>query len=512
MKLTPFSDENVLGIDIGTHSIKIVETRFSGGKQEPLRAVSGEIDLSRAGGTKDKSEACVAALKKVLATHKIRTKTAVIGIPAAAAVVDIARSPQSTAAGEMRLETTEEETYIQPLAAGGAGAASEKKTLTVTAGRGGVEARAEIVRNAGLVPVIADVNIFAALNAYLPSFTPAEKGLVLVINIGANATELAVISGGLVLAVRTVLLAGNDLSATLRRELAITPAAAEALKRTHGLLTRFNAGPASASDTLKSDEQLAIKASGLLSGRVNQLIAEIKRTIAYCAEKTPGPGMRAARLVLTGGSAELPGLDKYLAAAFGVPVEIFLPRFSVAAGLSIRRFPRERAELFTHINLLPKALLRRPNYAGRTAGYFLLLSGLAAAYYGYNLLNGRISAEMLKRRAELSVLRADLDKAREAAEEQYAEKQRTAAPAAPPKAAPAKDSFAYLKELKVSGVFADPSGSSAILVGPGESYIVKSGKMFYESGRSVKGVFTSITKQNVIVSAGGNRFELQIPK
>ncbi len=512
MKLTPFSDENVLGIDLGTHSIKIVETRFSGGRQEPLRAVSGEIDLSTAGGPKGKSEAYVAALKKVLAAHKIRTKTAVIGIPTTAAAVDITRSPQNTAAGEMRLETTEEETYIQPLAAGSAGAASGKKTLTVTADRGEVEDRAEIVRNAGLVPVIADVNIFAVLNAYLSSLAPDEKGLVFVINIGANATELAVMSGGLVLAVRTVFLAGNNLSVTLQRELAITPAAAEAFKKTHGLLARFKARPASASDTLKQDEQLAIKASGLLSGRVDQIIAEIKRTIAYYAEKTPGPGMRAARLVLTGGSAELPGLDKYLTAAFGVPVEIFLPRFSVAAGLSIRRFPRERAELFTHINLLPKALLRRPSYAGRIAVYFLLLSALAAAYYGYNLLNGRISAETLKRRAELSVLRADLDKTRETAEEQYAEKQPPAAPAAPRKAAPAPDTFAYLKELKVSGVFADPSGSSAILVGPGGSYIVKNGKMFYESGRSVKGVFTSITKQNVIVSAGGNRFELQIPK
>ncbi|MCX5791420.1 MAG: hypothetical protein NTY45_04260 [Elusimicrobia bacterium] len=93
MKLTPFSDENVLGIDIGTHSIKIVETRFSGGLQEPLRAVSCEIDLSKAGGPKGKSEAYVAALKKVLATHKIRTKTAVIGIPTTAVVVDITRSP-----------------------------------------------------------------------------------------------------------------------------------------------------------------------------------------------------------------------------------------------------------------------------------------------------------------------------------------------------------------------------------------------------------------------------------
>ncbi|MCX5791419.1 MAG: pilus assembly protein PilM [Elusimicrobia bacterium] len=390
--------------------------------------------------------------------------------------------------------------------------AREKKTLTVTAARGAVADRFEIARDAGLVPVIADVNIFAVLNAYLSSLAPAEKGLVFVIDIGANATELAVVSGGLVMAVRTVFLAGNNLSVTLQRELDIPPAAAEAFKKTHGLLARFKARPASASDTLKPEEQLAIKASGLLSGRVDQLIAEIKRTIAYYAEKTPGPGMRVARLVLTGGSAELPGLDKYLAAAFGAPVEIFLPRFSVAAGLSMRRFPRERAELFTHINLLPKALLRRPKYAGRIAGYFLLLSALAAAYYGYSLFNGKISAEMRKHRAELSVLRVNLDKMRETAQGQYAEKQQPAAPAAHEKAAPVKDGFAYLNGLKVSGVFTDPSGASAILVGPDKSYIVKDGKMFYESGRSVRGVFTSITKQNVIISAGGNRLELRIPK
>ncbi len=534
MKLTPFSDESVLGIDIGTCSIKVVETKFSAGKPVALRAASAEIDLSKVTDPKGKWEAYVGALKEIISRNKITAKTAVIGVPNTAVALDMTRSPKKNPGpGGMPFEGREVETCAQPFEWMNAGGGAEKGTLLTTADRGAVIDRFEIVRDAGLVPVIADINIFAVLNAYLPSDVTAVKGLVFVLDIGAGTTEMAVLRGGLLMAVRTVFLAGNNFTVALQRELDVPAPAAEASKKKHGLLALVKAGEYAAAEGPGTalEKGYAVKIADLLAERVDQVSAEIRRTVAYYADKAPGLDTRVARLVLTGGSAGLPGLAEYLGAEFGVPVEIFrplktfdsshladkagedLPCFAVAAGLSMRRWPRERASLFVAVNLLPKALRRRSNPVPGIIGYLLLAAALTVGYYQYKAFHARINSEMLKHKAEVSFLKIKMAKVKETVSiKKAAKQQEPAAVKGKMKAAVKTDSYAYLKKLAISGVFTDSSGASAILSGPGGSYIVKNGKMFDESGKAVQGVSASITKKLLVLSAGGKKYEITIPK
>ena len=533
MRLTPFSDESVLGVDIGTHSIKIVETKLSHGKLLALRAVSQEIDFSNTSDTKSKWEAYVVALKTILSQHKISAKTAVIGVPDTAAGVKIILSMENAAEpGNHSFEAREVETYTQPLMGIGADGAPEKGSLVISAGRGAIVDRFEIARDAGLVPVIADLNIFAVLNAYLPAAGPAVKGLVFVLDIGANTTELAIGRGGLIMAVRTIFLAGNNLTVTLQRELDVPLAAAEAFKKKYGLLARVKRNKDSILEIHddKPENKLAVKIAGLLAARVDQISAEIKRTLAYYAEQIPGPDMRIAKVVLTGGSADLPGLAEYLGGELGVPVEILRPLekfdlrrfvgnskaggpcFATAAGLSMRRWPRERVKLFTTINLLPKALLRRVNYAARVFGCAVLLALLYAGYYEYKAFIKKINDEAFKNKTAFSVLKIKQEKMRKALENMKAAKNPKPPAVVRRKAAPVRDKYAYLNGLTVSGVFTDPSGASAILIGPGVSFIVKNGKMFDESGEAVKGISAAITQKSVVLSAENRIYEIAVPK
>ena len=528
MKLTPFSDEKVLGVDLGTHSIKIVETRFSSGKPVALRAVCAEIDFSGASDPKGTWEAYVAALKRILSENKIKTKIAVIGIPNTAVGVEINWPPKTTnEPDEPPRENLEVETYSQSLEGTGAGGAHEKGTLRVTANRNTVIDKFEIARDAGLVPVVADVNIFAVVNVYMTAAEHAVKGLVFVLDIGANTTEIAVMHSDRVLAVRTVFLAGNNFTRGLQRELDVPLAAAEALKKKHGLLARVkdvkeDAPGGAETPEAKPVNKLAVKIAELLCGQADQFIAEIKRTVAYYAEATPGPEMRAAKVVLTGGSADLPGLAGYMGAELGVPVEIFrlsrlsdkpcagLTSFAAAAGLSVRRWPRERLKLTTDINLLPRALIKPPGPAARIIVYALLAVLLGAGYSEYKVFTGRVRDGILKNNADSFALQTSLDRAKEAANRRKLEMTPAPLPA-PVKPAPVKK-YGYIQGLAVSGVFTDSSGASAYLEGSGRSFIVKAGKLYYEDGKVVAGITVTITRKYIVLTGGNERYELRIPE
>jgi hypothetical protein len=65
-------------------------------------------------------------------------------------------------------------------------------------------------------------------------------------------------------------------------------------------------------------------------------------------------------------------------------------------------------------------------------------------------------------------------------------------------------------DLTISGVFTDSSGGVAFLSGPEDSYVVKSGKMYYENGEAVAGIAAVITPESIVLSEGEERYELKI--
>ena len=546
MKLIPFTGQNILGIDLGTHTIKIVEARFSFGSPVVVRTICQETNSGRFTDPKEKQGIYTSALRKILKENNIQTKNAVIEIPANDGAVKIIKAPANghlpAAAGQEDLpfDLREAETYVQPLPGTGKDGKPDREVLLAAGNRGVVLNRVEILRGAGLTPVIADIDVFAVLNLYMLLEKPSEKDSIVLLDIGSSATNIAIITNGIVKVVRTVFLAGSNFTRTLQSELGVPLEMAEVLKKKHGLLKARAKGktddaPAALAAEGRApkesaEEELGEKVHALLAGQMNVIIAEVTRTISYFTEKMMDPGIQITKVALTGGSAEMPGLAEFLSAEFDVPVEVFrplkklglkgpkekslsgLPCFATAAGLAFRR-PNDHGTMLTRINLLPKSLLPQSHPVARSAVYSACLAVLITGGYGYNYLQERVEAESLKTKAELSAANMRLKQAKEEMNEKLAARMPKGGYVRARRRLPMKAiKYAYLKGLEVCGVYKDSSGVGVLLNGRDRSFEVKRGKMYDEDGVIVADISALITKNSVILSGGDEKYELPIPK
>lgn len=546
MKLIPFTGQNILGIDLGTHTIKIVEARFSFGSPVVVRTICQETDSGRFTDPKEKQGIYTAALRKILRENNIQTKDAVIEIPANDGAVKIVKAPANghlpppAALDDLPFDLREAETYVQPLHGTGKDGKPDQEVLLAAGNRSMILNRVDILRGAGLNPVIADIDIFAVLNLYMLLEKPSEKDSIVLLDIGSSATNIAIITNGIVKVVRTVFLAGSNLTRTIQSELEVPQEIAEAIKKRHGLLkpqakskTDENLAAVLGEDRAKKEsaaEELGAKAHDLLAGQMKVIIAEVTRTIAYFTEKMMDPGIQISRVVLTGGSAEMPGLAEFLSAELDVPVEVFrplkklglkgpkekslsgLPCFATATGLAFRR-PKDHGTMLTRINLLPKSLLPQSHPVARSAVYSACLAVLVTGGYGYNYLQERVEAESLKTKAELSAANMRLKQAKEEMNEKLATRMPKGVYVRARRRLPVKAvKYAYLKGLEVCGVYKDSSGVGVLLNGRDRSFEVKRGKMYDEDGAVVADISALITKNSVILSGGDEKYELPIPK
>lgn len=542
MKLIPFSGQNILGIDLGTHTIKIVEARFSFGRPVVVRAICQETNSGKFTDPKEKQGIYTAALRKILRENDIKTKNAVIEIPANDGAVKMIKAPASgrlpppAAQEDLPFDMREAETYMQPLQGKGKDGKPDKEVLMAAGNRSVILSRVDILRGAGLEPVIADIDILAVLNLYMLLEKPAAGESIVLLDIGSSATNIAIISNGIVKVVRTVFLAGSNFTRNLQTELQVTLEAAEAMKKKYGLLKPRGRGkteeapgaPGGAKSQKESaPEDLGGKVHDLLAGQMKVIIAEVTRTISYLTVKMMDPEIQITKVALTGGSAEMPGLADYLSSELDVPVEVFrplkkfglnlkdkalsgLPCFAAAAGLAFRR-PKDRGTMLTRTNLLPKSVLKTPPPLARSAVYSACAALMITGFYGYNYLEERIETESLKTKAELSAATMRLKQSKEEMREKLATRMPRGA-VRHARRLPVKVKYAFLKGLEVCGVYKDSSGVGVLLNGHDRSFEVKRGKLYDEDGTVVADISALITKNSVILSGGDEKYELPIPK
>jgi type IV pilus assembly protein PilM len=130
---------------------------------------------------------------------------------------------------------------------------------------------------------------------------PGAEGIV---SFGGGVTAIAVHEGGIPQFVRVLGNGGRELTDAIATDLGVPPETAEALKR-----ALANPG---------ADEMVA-RARTSIDRPLSVLLDEVRSSIDYYRNQPGSAPLR--RVVVTGGSAQLPGLPERLAALVGVPVE-----------------------------------------------------------------------------------------------------------------------------------------------------------------------------------------------
>ena len=179
----------------------------------------------------------------------------------------------------------------------------EMSVLLVAAKRELVESRLRLLADAGLEASLVDVDAFALHNAFELSHPDAMSGVVGLVNIGHDVTNVNILDEGVPILTR-------DLTVGTRRF-------REDLQRERGLV----ADDASA---LLMGRQRAPHLDAVMENRGEEIAVGVERAAAFLASSSrSGSQMRA--LYLCGGGARVPGLADVLARRLRLPVELANP-------------------------------------------------------------------------------------------------------------------------------------------------------------------------------------------
>jgi len=331
------------GLDIGSKTIKIVELQKEG--ESYSLTASGIVGYSGTSIEKMTDEKEMAALaqiiKKLHAETGVSSRDVAIALPEPQVFTRTIKFPMLTDAEVASAVKWEAEQYI-PIPINEAiiqhtillrnekATPPEVLVLLVAAPRTVVEKYTKVVTMAGLTPIAVETELIALTRALAP---PGRT--VLLVDLGAGSTDIAIARDTLLSFSRSIPIAGEAFTRAVSQGLGITVPQAEEYKKTYGL----------------EASQLEGKVKSALDPVVRLVVDEIKKAISYyqTEEKGEAPGA----MIISGGSSGMPEIITTLTSLLGIEVLVanpfknvrtdeetakkltpFAPLYSVAIGLA----------------------------------------------------------------------------------------------------------------------------------------------------------------------------------
>jgi len=432
--------KGVVGLDIGSNAVKACElTPLKGGGWEVENL--GMVPLAPEAivdGTILDSAVVIDAITELFQDTRIKTKDVATSVSGNSVIIKKITLPAMSEEELGESIQWEAEQYIpfdiedvnidyQILSEG----PENMDVLLVAVKKDKINDYTQVISQAGLNPVIVDVDAFAMQNAFESNFDQGADEVVALVNVGASIININILKDGSSVFWRDIASGGNKFTEEIQRELHIAQEQAEELKRgvnVEGVPTA-NAQP-------------------VIEQVTNEIATEIQKTFDFFMATSSTE--RINRIVLAGGTSNVKGLETTLGEKFGATVEVLNPfeqieitgrnvdedaaiedacQYSVAVGLAARRADD------AHINLLrsegrspgaktsavaaPREGLQ-PMHIG-----FILIVAVALGYVGWDFY--RLSTEIKRLEGEKATLeqekkrlepilaeKAELEKKREA--------------------------------------------------------------------------------------------------
>jgi type IV pilus assembly protein PilM len=187
------------------------------------------------------------------------------------------------------------------------GDSPQMSVLLVAAKRELIENRVALLADAGLRAAAMDVDAFALHNAFERSYPDSLFGVVALVNIGHETTNVNIMEDGVPIVVREIPFGSRRIREALQRERGLTTEQAESVLQGR-------------------DGDLELER--FVVERVDELAVGIERAVAFITAQTGGDGVD--RVFLSGGGARIPGLALALGDRLGVSTRIANPLERVA--------------------------------------------------------------------------------------------------------------------------------------------------------------------------------------
>ncbi|RJP45632.1 type IV pilus assembly protein PilM [Candidatus Parcubacteria bacterium] len=346
-----------LGVDIGTTSVKVVEVR--GGKQLPEISNYGILEstghLLRANKVLQTSslkifeDEAVELLKLLLREMRPKSREAVASLPSFSAFMTVLDFPEM---GNSDLEKTMafqarqyiplpiSEVAIDWLKVGefeDRRGVRRQQILLISVPQEQIRKYQKIFNAAGLRLDVLEIESLGLIRAVVGS----DPTPTIIIDIGSRSTNIALAEKGQLKSSAQTDFAGSSLTQALATSLSINPVRAEELKKERGILST---GP-------------SYELSTIMLPFLDAIMNEVKKAqFNYQSQFPDAPKME--RVILSGGGANLLGIEKYFQKELELPtvkatpfskfsypatmeplVSELNPHLSVALGLALREFP-----------------------------------------------------------------------------------------------------------------------------------------------------------------------------
>ena len=345
-----------VGLDIGSSAVKAVELKVAG-KGFKVAAFGTEpippdsiVDGAIIDGT-----AVSEAIKRLFENKAFKTKEVAASLSGNAVIVKKINLPVMTPAELSESILWEAEQYIpfdiqdvnidyqilDPGTGGATGADGKgaMEVLLVAAKKEKISDYTGVISQAGRTAVVVDVDAFALQNAYEVNYGLEAQQVVVLLNAGASAININILSGDQSVFTRDISMGGNAYTEAVQKELNLPFDSAEQAKK--GLPV----------EGVSFDDVRPV-----LHAMTENVLLEIQKTFDFF--KATASSDRIDRIVVSGGASRVDGFTERLQERFGTAVETFdpfrkialdatklqiadadnvLPTAAVAVGLALRK-------------------------------------------------------------------------------------------------------------------------------------------------------------------------------
>jgi type IV pilus assembly protein PilM len=311
--------KSVVGLDIGSSAVKAVELKPAGKGFKVVAFGTEPVPPdSIVDGAIIDGAAVTEAIRKVFENKAFKTKEVAASLSGNAVIVKKISLPVMTEAELAESIYWEAEQYIpfdiqdvnldyQILDPGtGPDSKGTMDVLLVAAKKEKIADYTGVITQAGRTPVVVDIDAFALQNAYEVNYGIEPESVVVLLNAGASAININILTGDQSTFTRDVSIGGNAYTEAVQKELNLPFDSAEQLKR----------GQSVEGVTFEDVQPV-------LHAMTENVLLEIQKTFDFF--KASATSDRIDRIVVSGGASRVDGFIQALQEHFGAGVEMFDP-------------------------------------------------------------------------------------------------------------------------------------------------------------------------------------------
>lgn len=315
--LTP--RRQLVGLDIGSSAIKVVQLKESKGRyflqKFGVKPLEPEVIVD---GTVMDEGRVVSAIQELFEEANVKNKHVAVSISGHAVIVkkiSLPPMPDEELEGQVKLAAEQYipfdinevniDFHVLPLDTSEA-QQEDMSVILVAAKKDKINELTELVKAAGLVPMVMDVDAFAVENMHAINYPMAKEETTALVNLGASVMNVNIVRTGSSLFTRDIPLGGNRYTEAIQREIGLSFEEAEEIKKKD-----------------RGDDSGRASVSGVMDGVNAEVASEIARTVDYF--KTSSTNAELSRVLICGGVARARGLINQLSDRMQLPAEMADP-------------------------------------------------------------------------------------------------------------------------------------------------------------------------------------------